>query len=83
MAMINMLLLYISPCFGFVADILRLPLRIYHQVHASAGYMVGILASFHAVGTVVAKGGFAVNNIRNLLAVLVKHFTTSSTLVGY
>lgn len=75
--MINMLLLYVGPCFGFVADILRLRLRIYHQVHTSAGYMVGILASFHAVGMVVAKGGFAVNSVRNLLAVLVKHLTTS------
>jgi hypothetical protein len=83
LAIINMILLYSGPCFGFVAGILGLPLRIYQQVHASAGYMVAILASLHAVGTVIIKGGFAMNNVHNLLALLVKRFTTSSMLLGF
>lgn len=83
LAVINMILLYSSPCFGFIADILGLPLRIHHQVHASAGYMVGILASLHAVGTVIVKGSFATNNVQNLLALLIRRFTTSSILLEF
>ncbi|KAH7112390.1 hypothetical protein EDB81DRAFT_848884 [Dactylonectria macrodidyma] len=69
LATINALLLYVGPCFSFAAGILRLRLRIYHKVHASAGFMVCILASFHAVGAVSTRRGFSLNEIGNILAV--------------
>ncbi|KAI5456105.1 hypothetical protein BGZ63DRAFT_367500 [Mariannaea sp. PMI_226] len=68
LSLINMIVLYLGPCFSFAADTLRMSLRMYRRVHACVGVTVFILGAFHAIVAVTSRKAFWLNEPKYIWA---------------
>ncbi len=70
LSLVNMIPLFAGPSFGFLADRLGVPLKVYRRAHRSAGFMTFTLVLLHVLA-VVSQGSFSLGQPQHLFAVIV------------
>ncbi len=76
LSLINMILLFLGPHLGFLADILGITLSTFRLIHRSAGVMSCGLVLFHVLAVLVSHTAFSLRGIANLSAVVVSTLVT-------
>ena len=71
LALVNLIPLFAGPNFGFLSDVMGVPLNAYQTAHRSAGSMAMLLVFVHIFGVVAEKQSFPLAHSPNLFAVVV------------
>ncbi len=74
LSLVNMIPLFASPSFSFLADRLGVPFKVYRCAHRSAGFMTFTLVLIHVL-SVVSHGSFSLSQPQHLFAVIVSPLT--------
>ncbi|KAF5651883.1 ferric reductase like transmembrane component, partial [Fusarium heterosporum] len=69
-ALINCSLLFIGPSLNFTSDLLDFPLHVQKKVHATVGYIVGIVTAIHTFTALSSTRSFPASSTGNLCAIL-------------
>lgn len=72
LALINMIIVFLSPHLSLAADILDVSLRCFRRIHSSAGSLVFILAVFHTVLCAVHGKKLELKSSSDLYALIVR-----------
>jgi predicted ferric reductase len=69
--MINLILLFVVPHLGTLADLLGVTLSTFRQIHRSAGVMAVMLTIFHVLVMIASQPSFTLDLAQNKFAVIV------------
>jgi hypothetical protein len=71
LSLVNMIPLFAGPHFGFLTDMLGVPLKVYRHAHQSAALMSFLLLSVHVLSVVSRREPFMLGPPQHLFTVIV------------
>ena len=79
LSLINMIPVLAGHHFGFLADLLGIPLSLYQRLHRAGGIMSFFLLLFHVLAVITTKTAFPLSVKENMWGLIVRlfHFPTS------